>query len=158
MQQLVDKQHVHRIVEKYRPMVYRLALQNVKERYTADDITQNVFVKMIESDKVFESEEHIKAWLIRVTLNESKSYFRLASVKRDIPLPEDETLSLSNEDEYIFLFEEIKKLKPNYKNVLYLHCYEGYTVPEIAHILNKKVNTVSTWLRRAKNELEKILS
>lgn len=157
MHQLVDKEHVHAIVEKYRPMVYRIAMQNVKESHTADDITQNVFIKMIESDMFFESEEHLKAWLIRVTLNETKSFFRLAHVKRNIPLSGNETLELSCDDEYIFLFEEIRKLKPNYKNVLYLHCYEGYTIPEIAKILSKNVNTVSTWFRRAKKELEKII-
>ncbi len=157
MRQLADKQKVHAIVERYRPMVYRLAMQNVKECHTADDITQNVFVKMIEANKTFESEEHLKAWLIRVTLNETKSFFRLAHVKRNIPLPENETLALSCDDEYIFLFEEIKKLKPNYKNVLYLHCYEGYTIPEIAKILDKNVNTVSIWFRRAKKEKDHTL-
>ncbi len=146
------------IVEKFRPMVYRIAIQNTGDIHLSEDITQNVFIKLIESDKTFESEEHLKAWLAKVTINEARSYFRLFFVRKSVPLPEDDSLIGTYEYEYINLFNEINKMKKDYKNVLYLHCYEGYTVPEIARMLNKNVNTVSTWLRRAKDELKTILN
>ncbi len=155
--EIVDKNSIHTIIDEYSPMVYRIAYQNTKDGYASDDISQNVFIKLFQSKMVFESKEHLKAWLIRVTINELKSLFRSSHIRLTVPLPEDDTLAAESiEDDYM-LFEEIMKLKESYKNVIYLHYYEGYTVPEIAKILEKKENTISTWLRRAKTELAKVL-
>ena len=65
----------HAIVEKYFDTVYRLALSQTRDSRRADDVLQEVFLRYIKTDKVFESEEHIKAWLLRVTVNSSKSSF-----------------------------------------------------------------------------------
>ena len=70
----------HAIVEKYFDTVYRLALSQTQDKNKADDVLQDVFVRYIKSDKTFESEEHLKAWLIRVTINCSKSTFTCSSV------------------------------------------------------------------------------
>ena len=65
----------HKIVEKYFDMIYKLALSQAKDSYVAEDVTADVFLKYIESSKAFKSEEHIKAWLVRVTINRVKSVF-----------------------------------------------------------------------------------
>lgn len=157
MPSVVDNQAIHNIIDKYSPMIYKIAYQNTRDKYLSDDITQEVFIKLLRSDKSFDSEEHLKAWLIRVTLNEVNGIFRKADKIETVPLPEDDSLFVDASENDLHLLDEILKLKKNYKNVIYLHYYEGYTIKEIAKILGKKENTISTWLRRAKLELEQIL-
>lgn len=92
-----------------------------------------------------------------MTLNEVNGIFRKAGKIETVPLPEDDSLFVDTSENDLHLLDEILKLKKNYKNVIYLHYYEGYTIKEIAKILGKKENTISTCLRRAKLELEQIL-
>lgn len=77
---------VLRILEKYADTVYRLAFSRTKSSHDAEDIMQNVFIKFIKCDINFESEEHIKAWLIRVTINLSKNLLASAWFKRTTTL------------------------------------------------------------------------
>lgn len=84
------------MIEKYFDTVYRLALSQTKDRYRADDVLQDVFLRYIKTDKDFESEEHVKAWLIRVTVNCCKSTFTNSWFKKTVPLSEDLVLKRPN--------------------------------------------------------------
>ena len=79
----------HEMTEKYFNTVYRLALNQMKDKELAEDVCQDVFLKYINLDKDFESEEHVKAWLIRVTINMCKNIFNAAWYKKSAPLDED---------------------------------------------------------------------
>lgn len=79
------------VIRKYFDMVYKLALSQTKNQTFAEDVTQDVFVRFIQNKDKFESEEHIKAWLIRVTINCSKSVFMSSWFKKTVPLEEDLT-------------------------------------------------------------------
>ena len=79
------------VIRKYFDMVYKLALSQTKNQTFAEDVTQDVFVRFIQNKDKFESKEHIKAWLIRVTINCSKSVFMSSWFKKTVPLEEDLT-------------------------------------------------------------------
>ncbi len=126
--------------------VYRVAMHNTVNAADAEDVSQVVFVKLLESDKPFRGTEHLKAWLIRVTINQCRDVLRKNSkiVLCESPLPKD---TAEKEDSVI---EAVKALPENYRNAVYLHYYEGYTAKEIGKILNAKPNTVLSWLSRGR--------
>ena len=143
----------------YSDMLLRIAYRNVKVLADAEDITQEVFLKLILRDEGFESPEHEKAWLIRVTVNKCRDFLKSERHKKemvlsggdiDIPAAKEET---SNPE----VLEAVKCLPEKYRNVLYLYYYEGRTVPEIARYLRSRDNTVSSWLHRAREQLKNSL-
>jgi RNA polymerase sigma-70 factor (ECF subfamily) len=143
----------------YGRMVLRIAYQNTSNMSEAEDITQEVFLKLMKEVKSFTDDEHIKAWLIRVTINQCKDYFKSSRVRSNVAFTEENLSSeyytdncLSFADKQVFV--ELKKLPSKYRNVIYLYYIEEYTVPEIAKILASNENTVSSWLRRAKRKLK----
>ncbi|MDR3277454.1 MAG: sigma-70 family RNA polymerase sigma factor, partial [Oscillospiraceae bacterium] len=77
------------IVDKYADMVFRIAFSQTKNRADADDVFQDVFLKLFRSEAVFDSEEHIKAWLIRVAVNTSRKLFASAWNRRTVPLTDE---------------------------------------------------------------------
>lgn len=137
------------IVETNLDMVYRIALHHTSNISDADDITQEVFVKYISSPKIFESDEYLKAWLIRVTINLCKNHYRL--LRKTVVGLQDDFPAPTPINQYIL--DEVRKLKPNFRNVIYLHYYEGYTAKEIGKILGVSQNTVLSWLKRGREAL-----
>ena len=145
---------INRAVGEYSDMVRRLCMLHLKNYADTEDIFQTVFLKYALSSVEFESKEHEKAWMIRVTINACKdllkSFFRKNTVSIDqlieqpAPVPQDHREVL----------EAVLSLPKKYKDVVYLHFYEGYTAPQIGEILGKNVNTVYTLLTRAKKILK----
>ena len=112
-----DSVFKHSIVEKYFDTIYRLALSQTQDSTKADDVLQDVFVKYIKTDKKFESEEHIKAWLIRVTINCSKSTFTNSWVKKTVPLTDDITFEIPEQED---VYYAVAKLPKKYRAVIHL--------------------------------------
>ena len=122
---LNDKQFT-RLAKLYMDTVFRLAFNYTKSRSEADDITQDVLIKLYHTDKVFDSEEHIKHWLIRVTINECKKTF-LSPWKRTEPI-EDYASTLSFiSPEHSELFYAVMDLPQKYRVPIFLHYYEDYS-------------------------------
>jgi RNA polymerase sigma-70 factor (ECF subfamily) len=147
------------VVRKYADMVFRLAFAQVRSKSDADDIFQEVFLRYIRRNPSFESEEHRKAWLIRVTVNCSKKFWSSAWKRKVVllkvaPLDDCFSFSLPEENE---LDEALRELAPKYRSVVHLFYYEGYSVEQIAKILDQKQSTVRTQLTRARAQLYKIL-
>ena len=141
-------------------MVRRLCLVHLKKPADTEDIFQNVFLKYVLSPVVFESPEHEKAWLIRVTLNACKDLVKSFFRSRTVPLEEllDQPAPLSEEHREVL--EAVLALPPKYRDAVYLHYYEGYSAPEIgteASYSNVIFNTVYTLLTRAREQLRKTL-
>ena len=136
--------------EKYSDMVYRLAVARVKNKYDADDILQEVFLRFIKYKDRVENEEHLKALLIRITINCSKSLLTSGWFKRTEPLSE----SFSVRDEYSDTLDAVLRLPQKYRTVIHLHYYMGYSVEEIAKILKSKPSTVKSQLHRARQKLK----
>lgn len=143
-------------VERYSNNLYKIALSYCKNRYDAEDILQNVFIKLLQANEKFESDEHIKRWLIRVTVNCCKDFCASFWKKRITGIDEVrqggiQEFSTSEQSE---LYEQVMKLPPKYRVVIHLYYYEDYSVKEIAEILEIKETTVQTQLMRARKKLE----
>lgn len=149
------EQRAEYIVETYSDMLIRIGYTWFGNPYDAQDICQIVLMKCMECAKSFETNEQEKAWLLRVAINECKSLKRSAWFRRTVGF-NDGVLSEVElpEDDGCDLFAQVQKLSPTYRQVIYLHYYEGYLVKEIASILGQSPNLVSTHLARAKAKLK----
>ena len=136
--------------KKYSDMVYRLAFARVKNKYDADDILQEVFLRFIKCKDKVNNDEHVKALLIRITINCSKSMLSSSWVKRTEPLIEH----LSVSDPSFDTLDAVLRLPQKYRTVIHLHYYMGYSVDEIATILKSKPSTVKSQLHRARKMLK----
>ena len=140
-------------VQRYSDTVYRAALHNCSCAADAEDVVQDVFEKLLNYHGSFESEEHLKAWLLRVAINRCRDLARAAHQKdteldENLPAPEMEDCSV---------LDAVSALPENYRNAIYLHYYEGYTAAEIGRMLGAPTNTVLSWLRRARAQLHTML-
>lgn len=139
------------IVHKYIDTVYRIALAQSHSKVDAEDIVQEVFLKLLTSDKDFESEEHIKAWLIRVTINSSRKLFSSSWFRKTVPLTEDIPFETQEHSE---VYYALYSLPEKYRIPLYLYYYEDYSVKEIARCLEISEGTVKSQLSRGRERLK----
>ena len=151
-----SEQEVNRAVEQYADTVRRICLVHLKNYADTEDIFQTVFVKYLLHTATFASPEHERAWIIRVTINACKDLLRSVFRRRTLSL-EEVAEQPAPADEHQAVLQAVQALPAAYRDVVYLHYYEGYTVPEIAGILGKNVNTVYTRLTRARGLLRRTL-
>lgn len=152
-----SEQEAERAIRLYSDTIRRICFVHLKNHADVEDIFQDVFLKYILSDTVFKNNEHEKAWFIRVTVNVCRDLIKSAFRSRSVSLEEAlNATSNTNEDDRHVL-EAVLKLPKKYRDIVYLHYYEGYTAPEIGKILNKNENTVYTILKRARELLKKSL-
>lgn len=145
-----------RLANKYIDTVFRVALNYLRSGTEADDVTQDVFLKLWKENKPFESEEHIRAWLIRVTINECKRLLR--SPWRKAANFEDYAAKLRFvTPEHSELFYAVMDLPKKYRMPIYLYYYENYSTEEVAQILGIPRATVGTHLRRGRMMLKENL-
>ena len=144
-------QKVTLLFEKYSDTVKRICFMYMRNDADSDDILQDVFLKLVQHDKPFQSEEHEKAWLIRVAINRCKnmhkSFWRKNTDPLDVITTEGSTEIETENNEMLKL---VLSLPPKYKDVIYLFYYEGYTVPQMAKVLDKNENTIYSSLHRAR--------
>jgi RNA polymerase sigma-70 factor (ECF subfamily) len=142
------------IVEKYSNLLVNHAYAICGNKSDAEDIVQEVFVKYLKKKPKFESEEHMKAWLIRVTINLAKNYKNTFWNRKRENL-EDIYESKSPIEEKIW--DIVKKLPDKYRIVIDLYYREGYSIKEISNILKKSPSTIGTQLERGRKKLKKML-
>ena len=141
-------------VERYADTLYRVALQATSRPEDAEDAVQDTFEKLLHCGKTFVSETHLKAWLIRVTINRCHDLCRRAEAKN---LPLEEALPAAAPDANSDLLNAVRALPENYRTAIYLHYYEGYTAAEIGDMQDLSPNTVLTWLSRGRAKLRTML-
>lgn len=152
-----SEQEIDRAIERHSDTVRRLCMIHLKNHADTEDIFQTVFLKYALRSAPFESEEHERAWFVRVTLNACKDLLKSFFRSRTVPLDQLADLPARMTQEQREVLQAVLALPPNYKNVIYLHYYEGYTAPQIAELLGKNVNTVYTLLTRARSKLRQQL-
>ena len=145
------------IVRTYADMVYRIACRYVNNSIDADDVFSEVFLAYFKKERTFESEEHRKAWLIRVTINCAKDFLEQRS--RMQPLYEERVVEAAapDTDTYMDLHAAIEQLRPEYREVIKLYYLDDLSVKQIAQILDKNENTIKTQLSRAREMLKTFL-
>ena len=148
-------------IDRYADMVYRLALSQMKNTTDADDLFQEVFVRLVSHIQELESWEHVKAWLIRVTINCAKKHFGQYWNKNVDYLEEPERLA--DEGSGYELPEEhpvraaVQKLPPKYRLVIHLYYFEEKSVAEIARLTEQKETTVKSQMHRAREMLKELI-
>ena len=146
------------ILEKYKMLVYRLAYIKTGNRFDADDIFQEVFMRYIRSSPVFLSDDHAKAWFLKVTGNCTKNMF-LSSWKKKVVLTEDMDVMCKQEfwdnDLDSDIYDAVLKLPPKFRVVIHLFYYEELSIEQMSVALSARPSTVRTWLTRARQQLKK---
>jgi RNA polymerase sigma factor (sigma-70 family) len=130
---------------------------HLKNYADTEDIFQTVFLKYVLHTAPFASEEHEKAWFIRVTINACKDLLKSFFRSRTVSLDEISTIPAQMQPDHLEVLQAVLSLPPKYRDVVYLHYYEDYTAPQISKILKKNVNTIYTLLTRSKQMLKEKL-
>lgn len=139
------------LAREYAPAVYRLAYARTGSRADAEDVTQEVFLRLVKTRPAFDSGAHAKAWLLRVAANCASDLFRLPWRGREEPLTRDMTAPEAPEPGGVT--EAVLALPARYRIPVHLYYYEGYSVAEIARLMGKSQGTVKSRLFRARELL-----
>ena len=142
------------IYDRYSDRLYAAAFNICRQQQDAEDAVQDAFIRLYHSRKDFESEEHIKAWLLRVTINAAKSTKRLFWNRMRSSYEEYMDSLVFEEESDKDLMDEVLKLPEKYRIVIHLFYFEEYKVKEIAEILNTSENTVKTRLLNGRRILK----
>ena len=139
--------------------VYRLALGQTRSRADAEDVYQDVFLRLLDSGTAFESPEHLKAWLLRVTVNRCRDLARSGWKRRTVALdPEwDAPDAAAHDDEDAADWDAVGQLPEQQRTAVHLHYVEGYSTEEIASALDCRPATARTWLFRARARIRELL-
>lgn len=140
--------------ENYSDMVYRLAFVRTGNKSDADDVLLEVFLRLMKNSQKIKNETHLKAWLLRVTVNCSHSLTAALRRRRQVEYNESCFGETAEENRVL---PAVMALRPQQKTVIYMHYYEGYSVEEISHICSIPVGTVKSRLARAREALRKEL-
>ncbi len=153
-----SKEEIASIIEKYGDMIYRTAFVQVKTRDLADDIFQEVCMRLVRQRERIDGEEHQKAWLIRATIHCCRDYWRSAWHRKiTFAEPDEDEAAPQEGGTGGWVTQCVQDLPEKYRMVIYLYYYEQYSLKEIAQILNLNENTVASRLSRGRGKLKKML-
>ena len=147
------------VVQKYAPNVYRACYVRLQGTADVDDCVQNAFVMLYRKAPDFKDEDHLKAWLLRVAINECKKSVRDRGRFISLDHAEESSFPMSDHahaDDLRDASWALMRLTPKYREVLYLYYIERYKVDEIAAILGVKSGTVKSLLHRGRIKLREI--
>lgn len=154
----VTKDYISDWLDKYGDMVLRIAYTYLKNRADAEDIVQDVFLRIIDKKPMFNDENHEKSWLIRATINMCKNKVNMFWNKNKCSIDDVQEFAVS--DKYntdTSVFQAVMALGEKYRVVVYMYYYEGYSTPEIAKVIGKSETTIRSLLHRARNKLKDML-
>lgn len=132
---LYAKEHIIRVVEKYSDTLIRISFSYMKNMSDAEDLVQDVFLKLMQKKPSFENDEHEKAWLIRVTINLCKNRLKTTWFRKTVPLNEHIFNFTPKENE---VMSAVLELPAKFRSITLLFYFEEYSIADIAAILGKK--------------------
>ncbi len=147
-----DSAYIEFVVEKYSKMLFRICIVLLCHEADAEDAVQETFLRYFTKAPAFSSEEHRKAWLIRVATNICKNTLRFKIRHSTLNLDEVRNVGVSDSD--ADLFEAIMELPPKYKLVMDLYYMEGYRIKEISDITGASPDAIRKRLQYARNALK----
>jgi RNA polymerase sigma-70 factor (ECF subfamily) len=145
---------IDNVIETYSHTIYKIAFSYSKEKAISEDILQDVLLKYMTDSTCFHTEEHKKAWLIRVTINECKKFYRTVWNNRRISL---EDIYPFQDPEKHEVFYAVMDLPKKYRLIIHLYYYEEMSVKVISDALNIKESTIRSLLFRGRKMLKGIL-
>lgn len=151
------KQSIQELVASYQNNLYAVAFSICKNAEDAEDVVQETFIRYYTSNKEFENEQHIRAWLIRVVINKAKNVNHTFWRRNKVSLEEYMETLVFKTPESRDLFETVMKLPEKYRIVIHLFYYEDYAIREIADILKISESNVKVRLSRGRKLLKEAL-
>ena len=152
----IDPPSAEQIYDRYADMLYRLAFTSLSSGTDAEDAVSDVFVKYLQNPPSFHNQEHEKAWFIRVLLNHCSDLHRRKAVRAYTPLEEVANLSAAPEKDS-HLLTAVQKLPEKNRTAVLLHYFEGFSLEEIAQILQTTQAAVKMRLMRSRSLLKNYL-
>lgn len=157
---LNSREDFEKVLERYNKMIYRLAYSRTGSSHDSEDILQEVFLRYIKCGKIFNDEEHRKAWLIRITINCSKTLVTSGwrkhttddEITGDAEGQPDKTLEAS--DTKSAVLDAVRSLPEKYRTVVHLFYYEDLPVLKICEITGESETAIKTQLHRARKMLK----
>ena len=150
-----DQQEAERLVNAYSDLILRLSYTYLRSTQDGEDICQTVLLKLLTEDRVFESPEHERAWVVRVAINACKDELR-AFRRRAVPL-DAAAEAEAPEPPRSEVLDAVMALPENYREAVYLFYYEGYSIDEIAALTGRSGAAVSAHLSRGRKKLKTML-
>lgn len=147
-------QYIEKLIEKHADMIYRLAMTRTRDEENSKEVFQEVFYRLSRKVPDFENEEHEKAWLIKVTINCTKTILANKWKHQACELPDNIPAEQQSIQE---VYDKVLTLPQKYRTVIYLFYYEDLSIKDIAKILHTNENTIKTRLSRARVKLKDIL-
>ena len=166
---MLSEQLYTEYVRQYTDSMLRIAVNYCRQLSDAEYIVQDAFLKLYETDTPFKDSEHVKRWLIRVTINTCKNHLSSAWRRKIQPMGFQElelaadhasgsdSSWMSGFGEASALFEAVAALPEKYRSTVHLYYFESYSVRDIAQILQKKESAIQTRLMRARKMLKQQL-
>lgn len=165
-----DKEMLQQKINAHSDMLYKIAFLQLRNGQDAEDVVQETFYQFIKANRKFESPEHEKAWLIKVTLNGCRKIWRSAWYRRteamperEIPLKRDCTSESVMEKEALQkeqnreIMEAVMKLPRKYREVIHFFYFQQMSIKEICLVTDRKESTVTSQLTRGRELLRKNL-
>ena len=144
-------------MEAHGAAVYRLALCRMQNAADAEDVYQDVFLRFLDQpDRDWDS-EHMKAWLLRTTVNRCADLHRFRLRRPVLALEDIPELARPGNDRAEELWDAVARLPEKLRTAVHLHYAEGYSTEEIAALLEVPAATVRTRLHRARHQLKDLL-
>ncbi len=154
---IIDMDGLEPVYERYKDNIFAIGFNYFKNSIDADDVVQETFLKLARSGKAFESEAHLRNWLIRVAVNECKRVSLSSWVKKKVSLEEYAGQMDFATQEESRLFKAVMDLPKKYRQAIHLYYYEDYSTAEIAEILRISRTAVTTRLLRGREKLKQDL-
>lgn len=151
------RQPVQELAASYQGSLFAAAFNVCKNAQDAEDVVQDTFVQYYTTKKEFESEQHIRAWLMRVAVNKAKNINRTFWRRNKISIEESMETLVFETPAAETLFETVMQLSDKYRIVIHLYYYEEYAVREIAQILKLSESNVKIRLSRGRAMLKETL-
>jgi len=154
----VRNKQVENVLDRYGNAILRMGYSYLHNKADAEDVLQDTLIKYMQSAPDFDSPEHEKAWLLRVTANLSKNKIDYNRIRQAEEIDElEETLMAEEQEDLSFVWEAVKALPDNYREVIHLYYQEGYRTKEISEILGRKESSIRSDLKRGRERLKEIL-
>ncbi|MCX7694687.1 MAG: sigma-70 family RNA polymerase sigma factor [Caloramator sp.] len=151
---------IETLIDEYGDDVLRLCFIYTKDYSQAEDLFQEVFIKIYKNIDKFRQDSDVYTWITRIAINTCKDYLKSAWIKRnilfwDVKTEEKETVEndVIKEIERDYILEAVLKLPEKYRVVVYLYYYKGFTTADMSQILNTKESTIRSRLMRAREIL-----
>lgn len=155
----INSYQAEEIIEKYSTMLFRLAMIRMQKKEDAEEVVQDTFLRLvlhIQKGKIFNDEEHLKAWLLTVAINRGKSIHNMAWNRKTEGMDKVREMAAPQEKSE-YAFEYVMRLGEKYRVAIDLFYYEQLTTEEIAVIMKTKPATVRSYLHRGREKLKKMM-